>query len=207
MIGFLIRLMLSGRVPRVGVGWLFRGGSALDFWLGMAMYLVGLGLTVARFLTTYTVGGFFNVLLYLVTIGGIVRMMSSAHAVLRVAGGRRYGPPGKSLPIIPSFVAPPSEMPPGLCWQCGGTVKPDRFICLHCGASLPAIEQAPSEMAQLVGFDGAPSSMATSRHMRAVAGPPPSRGMPPGTYRQGPPDRDMPPGGPPPGWAPGRPRG
>ncbi len=205
MIGLLIRLMMGRRGPRLGLEWLFRGGTALDFWLGMVMYLVGLGLTVGRFMTTYTVGGFVNLLLYLITIGGIVRMMSSAHAVLYVSGGHRFRS-GTGMPAIPSFVAPPSEMPPGFCWQCGGKVKPDGVICLHCGASLPALEQAPSEMAQLAGFDGAPSSTAIPRQLRAVAGPPPSRGMPPGAYRGGAPGRRMPPGGPPPGWAPRPPR-
>lgn len=208
MIGFLIRLMMGRRGPRLSIGWLFTGGSSLDFWLGLALYLVGLWFSVDRFLTTYSIGGFGNIFFYLITIGGIVRMMSSADAVLTASVARRHRPGATGLPGVPNFVAPPSEMPPGLCWQCGGRVRPDRVICLHCGASQPVAAPTPSQMAQAAGFEGTGSS-AIPRQVRAVAGPPPSRGMPPGPYRRGPPNRDVPPGPPgepPPGWAPRPPR-
>ena len=225
MIGLLLRLIANRNGPPLSIGRLIRGGGAADFWLGLIMYLVGLGLTVNRYLTTFTVGGFVNGVLYIITIAGIVRMISSTDAVFESSRGRRYGAHGDALPPVPmSFVAPPSEMPPGLCWQCGATVKPDRPICMHCGASQPTAAPQPSQTAQLAGFEPDVSSSVIPKPVRTVAGPPPSRGVAPGPYQAGAPSggmppgmmlpggmppgrgmptgRGMPPGGPMPGWDP-----
>jgi hypothetical protein len=209
MIELLLRLITNKNGSPLSVGRLIRGGGAANFWLGLIMYLVGLGLVADRYLTTFTAGGFVNVVLYIFTIAGIVRMISSTDAVLDASRGRRFGAHGDALSPVPmSFVAPPSEMPPGLCWQCGATVKPDRLICMHCGASLPAAAPQPSQAAQLSGFDADVSSSAIPKPVRTVAGPPPSRGVAPGPYQAGAPGRGMspgrgmPPGGPVPGWDP-----
>jgi hypothetical protein len=219
MIGLLLRLLANRNGPPLSIGRVIRGGGAGDFWLGLVMYMAGFGLVVNRFLTTFTVGGFVNWVLYFFTFAGIVRMISSTDAVLESSRGRRYGAHGDALPPVPmSFVMPPSEMPPGMCWQCGASVRPDRLICMQCGASLPAAAPQPSQTAQLSGFDADASSNALPRPARPVAGPPPGRGVAPGPYQAGapgrgmpsgglppgmmPPGRGMPPGGPMPGWDP-----
>jgi hypothetical protein len=145
MIGLLIRLALGRYV----------GG----FWLGLVLFLVGLGLTAASLLAVISVGAGTSIVFIGLIVGGLIRMVLSAPALLssfhRAGAGASLGAQSGATPIapLPSYFAPPAEMPPGYCWQCGGKVKPGYAICLHCGASQAAVEPGPSEAAKLSGFD------------------------------------------------------
>ena len=57
---------------------------------------------------------------------------------------------------IQGYVAAPTDVYPGYCWQCGRRVKPDSVLCLRCGATqmhrfapdpAPDTESAPWEVA------------------------------------------------------------
>jgi hypothetical protein len=224
MIGLLIRLAM--------------GKDTNAFWIGLVMLLVGLGLTVASYTAALAIGGAGVVVFYGLMIGGVIRMVTAAPSLL--SGHREtkrdvgplfgpHGTPGQvvSGPILPSFMALPTEMPPGVCWQCGGNVKPGRVMCLHCGATLPVSgEQELSSAAQLAGFNPNISSSAIPKTVHTVTGPPgmyqsesdgqdyggpppgygdspPGYGGPPPEYSGRPPRRGGPPpgyGGPPPGY-------
>ncbi len=89
-------------------------------------------------------------------IAGIVRMVLSAPAMLggedrpaRLDGRERSG----RRPRPQAFIAPPSEMAPGLCWLCGGAVKSGSQICLHCGAAQAPAPPGESTTSRLSGFD------------------------------------------------------
>jgi hypothetical protein len=62
----------------------------------------------------------------------------------------------------PAYVAPPNRMTPGYCWFCGGKVKPNTPICLHCGSTQNVIPEE-SELAQRAGFNPTRSSMPIAR--------------------------------------------
>jgi hypothetical protein len=182
MIGLVIRLIL--------------GRSVGGFWVGLVMLVVGVGLTAVSYTAATAASSSSYIVFIGLIIGGLVRMALSATSLF--SGSER----GRSavLPLIPGgFVAPPSEVSPGLCWQCGAKVKPDRLICLRCGATQPVSPPEPSAIAQLVGFDTDTSLNPIPRPVRTVAGPPPSRGVAPGSYPAEAPGRGMSPGAMPPG--------
>jgi hypothetical protein len=66
------------------------------------------------------------------------------------AAGGRGGPADA---YEPGFAALPNSVQPGLCWQCGGRVKPNSRICLNCGATQANYDVGPSAAAQASGFN------------------------------------------------------
>lgn len=110
------------------------GGATL---LGMKL---GYGLMVL-----FIVSGFTIFLVFISIMLTPVQRSSRAKTRLRPAD-----------PGIRSYVAAPTDVYPGYCWQCGRHVKLDSVVCLRCGAAqthrvapvpAPASEPAPWEVA------------------------------------------------------------
>lgn len=175
MIGLLIRLALGRYV----------GG----FWLGLILFLVGIGLTAASLIAVVTVGAGTSIVFIGLIVGGLIRMVLSAPALLssfhRAGAGAPLGAQLGTTPIapLPSYFAPPAEMPPGYCWQCGGKVKPGYAICLHCGATQASVEPGPSEASKLSGFDASTTGVPSYDDPIPAATPWQSQQNP---YQQGP---------------------
>jgi hypothetical protein len=75
-------------------------------------------------------------------------------------------PAAMAMPTSPAYMAAPAAAPVGMCWMCGGIVKPGNAICLHCGATLPSGgQQKISAAAQAAGFDPALSGDAIPRYV------------------------------------------
>jgi hypothetical protein len=138
MISFLIRRALG---PGVG-----------GFWVGLTMVVTGIALTVFSAAISEALGFHVTLVFYGLVVIGLVRMVAGVPALFSSEGGRRAH--AMSGPAMLSYYAPPSQMPAGYCWQCGGRVKRRASMCLHCGATQAGekAEKEESEVARSSGF-------------------------------------------------------
>jgi hypothetical protein len=127
-------------------------GSRNSFFLGLAMAGAGVGLTVASAVLSVEFGLGVSFVFYGLIVVGIIRMATSVPSLIFGDGdGERRVRPGRRM--AQAYVAPPSQMPQGLCWMCGGKVRSGNSICLHCGAAQPATARDESETSRLSGYD------------------------------------------------------
>jgi hypothetical protein len=165
-------------------------GGRNSFLLGLAMAGIGVGLTVASQVLAVALGLGVSFVFYGLIIAGIIRMATAVPSLMFGDGDveqrRRRG-----RRMAQAYVAPPSQMPQGLCWMCGGKVRRGNSICLHCGAAQPAAARDETETSRLSGYDPNAGELITflPSDGPAAATPYPSAPYPVAT-----------PGGPPPGY-------
>ncbi|HEV7126018.1 MAG TPA: hypothetical protein VGN32_01100 [Ktedonobacterales bacterium] len=178
------QLCIHNASTRVGSG---AGIGFLVLLVAGVAELIGWILGLVSSATQRRWGWFVVILLFSPLTSLLYGFFGPADAPLfRRAGAGALGP-GLA---VGGFVAPPAEMPPGMCWQCGGRVKENSVICYHCGATQPPTVAGPSQVTQLSGFD-------PSAHMGAFPtvknpvlgmgqdGAQPPAGYPAGSYSPG----------------------
>lgn len=155
------------------------GPGVNGFWTGLTMVLVGVALTVFSAVISDALGFRLTLVFYGLIVFGILRMVVGIPALLggrRAQGQRQYASSG---PAVPAYFAPPFEVTPGYCWQCGGRVKRSATICLNCGAT-----QAAEKEEQPAGAEDYPPSNDVAP-MPPPARLPATNGPRPAGYRPG----------------------
>ena len=129
MISYLIRRALG---PGVG-----------GFWVGLVMMVVGIVLTVFSAAVSAALGAQVTVVFYGLIVLGLVRMAASLPALL--ANRTHEHTYVSAGPMMPTYYSPPTHTPSGVCWQCGGRMRRDTLICMHCGATRAATNDSEPE--------------------------------------------------------------
>lgn len=180
-----------------------RGGSGA-FFLGLAIFLVGVGATVFSY-TSAAPGGTYVVFIGLI-VGGLARMITAL-----IGGGfgtsafatrpdkKKMGPEKSAWYEDPHahYVEKLADVPRGYCWQCGSKLRRGRTLCMACGAAQNSVAPQRDSSATPGGMTfGPPPKLAGSGHPydevepQPQAPPPRPRGYfptdPDGSYGWGP---------------------
>ena len=156
-----------------------RGGLS-----GVGAGIIAVALGIVLTLISYELaapGGTYIIFVGLIA-GGLVSFgrglvtPSATSGTLRSLNG-----PARSL--MSGYVAPPEEMPPGYCWQCGRKVKSDRVICLGCGATQLRGAAARHSGNSVRQNDGGLNASASDDAIRWESAPPPRNPAPPKPWR------------------------
>lgn len=124
-------------------------GSALLF-IGLAFVFEGIAWILGLVWTVIhrRWGWFISVLLFTPLATLLYSLFGPDGSIFDSLLGRKAGASN-----TPGFDALPNQVRPGLCWQCGGQVKLDSRICLHCGATQANVEVRTSLASKVTGFD------------------------------------------------------
>ena len=148
-----------------------RGGSGA-FFLGLALFVVGVGASVFTYMNAAP-GGTYVVFAGLI-IGGLVRMVTALIAGGFGASAFATRPDKKKLgPQKPAWYEDPgaqyveklADVPDGYCWQCGTKLRRGRTICMACGAAQNSVapQRNSSATPGVVTF-GPPPKLAGTSH-------------------------------------------
>lgn len=127
---------------------MYRSRGVGGFVTGLVMVLIGVGATIVSYMLA-SPGGVFFVFGGLI-VGGCYRMVTALfYAPVLTPRPRKRPARGHTsgLPEV-DYVAAPTSVPAGYCWQCGRQVKRGRGTCLACGAAqvtaAPKLQSAPT---------------------------------------------------------------
>lgn len=118
-----------------------RGGSGA-FFLGLAIFVVGVGASVFTYMNAGP-GGTYVVFVGLI-VGGLIRMVTALVAGGFGASAFATRPDKKRKALHQSawyedpsaeYVEKLADVPSGHCWQCGSKIRRGRTICMACGAA------------------------------------------------------------------------
>jgi hypothetical protein len=111
---------------------MYRGGGLGQVVGGMVAVALGIALTLISYQLAPP-GGTYFIFVGLI-ISGLLMIFRGLVTPGTTSGTLRdHNRPARSP--VSGYVAPPEQMPPGYCWQCGRKVKPRHTICLSCGAT------------------------------------------------------------------------
>lgn len=181
-----------------------RGGSGA-FFLGLTLFVVGVGATVFTYMNAAP-GGTYVVFIGLI-VGGLIRMVTAligggfgASAFATRSNKKKLGPQKPSWYEDPSaqYVEKLADVPSGYCWQCGTKLRRGRTLCMACGAAQNSVAPQRDSSATPGGMTfGPPPKLAGSGHpydAENVPQPPPTA-PPPRAYFPADPDGSY-------GWGP-----
>lgn len=116
--------------------WRWMLGIHIRGWLSIVIGLIliptGLWFLLVLYPSAPQTPLYFRVPFYLI-VGGFFRLVVGVATLEPRQRVTSYARPARSA--MTTYVAPPTEMPPGYCWQCGRKVKPKHSICFGCGAT------------------------------------------------------------------------
>ncbi|MGH2514026.1 MAG: hypothetical protein ACRDHP_00060 [Ktedonobacterales bacterium] len=173
---------------------------------GIVFIALGIGLTVISYQLAPP-GGTYIVFVGLIASG--VWMIFRGLTSTSTANGKLHGYTRPAQSPVSGYIAPPQQMPPGFCWQCGRRVKGGKAVCFGCGAAQTqaATSHRPGDSASQYGWDLAGTVSSSPSGAAPWSSPPPSTSAAPSgqwnpsTYQSGastrwdgPPNPPAPPG-------------